>query len=471
MTTWFSTMSAERTARSAIFSAILFFCSCSSGAANAPLLVQAHYTSPLQGISAARFEDVLRGKITSFAKLGGPDSPITLYCDRAIYKKFKAAYPGAPMRETDTAADSVVARDRSALIISDIRGVAPHLKLLPVDGQYPWGALGKDYAIDPPGGYPLRLPGAASWDPVKHISVVQTGVTAMTRAFIPAVDRRGDLLYPVRHTMDISSRADIAVTSNEVSFLDPCTYPLRDNLSFCSPTRFFRVLTASGFDVIELTGNHNNDFGRRHSLRTLEMIRKAGMSYFGGGENSDDAERIRFVKAKGYTVAFVGFNEIGPPAAWATKNGPGAARLTMALLEEKVKEAAAKADVVFVSIQCGNENSPVPWKDQRRYLRRAVEMGATVTVSSSAHRAMGLEFYRGRFISYGLGNFLFDQMHTINHRRGMIARHHFYEGRHIQTELIPYLIHDHCRPVPVHGHEARGLLDYVFQHSLGEVFR
>ncbi len=84
---------------------------------------------------------------------------------------------------------------------------------------------------------------------------------------------------------------------------------------------------------------------------------------------------------------------------------------------------------------------------------------------------MGLEFYRGKFISYGLGNFLFDQMQTIHHRQGLIARHHFYDGRHIQTELIPYIIHNYSEPVPVHDREAKELLDDVYRYSRGPVFK
>ncbi len=86
------------------------------------------------------------------------------------------------------------------------------------------------------------------------------------------------------------------------------------------------------------------------------------------------------------------------------------------------------------------------------------------------HRAMGQEFYHGRFISYGLGNFLFDQMQTINHRRGLIASYHIYNGRHIQTELIPYLLYNNSEPRIVSGKDAKELFDYVYRYSLGPVF-
>ena len=147
------------------------------------------------------------------------------------------------------------------------------------------------------------------------------------------------------------------------------------------------------------------------------------MAYYGGGAGRGGG--IRALSHGGRTAdSLHRFNEVGPPEAWATDTEAGAARLSKPLLEEKLREATAGAPIVFAMVQCTNENEPVPWPSQVRLFHRAVDLGATITGSSSAHRAMGLEFYRGRLIIYGLGNFLFDQMQTVHHRRGMIARHH-----------------------------------------------
>jgi hypothetical protein len=52
----------------------------------------------------------------------------------------------------------------------------------------------------------------------------------------------------------------------------------------------------------------------------------------------------------------------------------------------------------------------------------------------------------------------------------MFARHHFRDDRHVQTELIPYIIHEHCRPRLLRGGPARELMDEVFRYSRGPVF-
>jgi hypothetical protein len=439
-------------------------------AGEGPLVLQVHVTNPLSNISSTDLGRILSGRAGNFKEIGGKEMRIHIVADRRISARLEKAYPR--MKFTVRAFDEErVLSDRGFLGLSDVRGLAPCFKALYIDNTLPWGKILDDCSLEENAAYPVSLDGAEPWDPGLHLSIVQTGVTAMTRAFIPSVEKSGDILSPIRYTKRITSRADLAMTSNEVSFLEPCTYPLKNSLIFCSPTGYFKILKESGFDLIELTGNHNNDFGSRHNTRTIEMIEAAGMSYFGGGKNKSDAERVRYVSVKGTVIAFIGFNECGPDIAWATGTGAGAARFYGETFSRAIAEGVKKADAVFVTVQWCNEDNPNPQAIQKRYFRRAAELGATIIVSSSAHRPMGLEFYRGRFISYGLGNFLFDQMQSLNHRRGLIARHHLYRGKHVTTELIPYLIYDYSQPRIISGREARELFNEIFRYSEGPVFK
>lgn len=401
---------------------------------------------------------------------------VKIYTDKGISSLIKERFP---VLETITAdfqnecksGRGKISADRNFIGISDSRGLTPCFKTLYIKNRLPWGKRESDYRLTHTDNYPFMSEGAEPWQSDMHITLLQTGVTAMTRAFIRSVEKAGSFDYTVSETKNITGNADIAVTSNEVSFLDPCIYPLPDRMLFCSPSRYFEILKISGFDVIELTGNHNNDYGRNHNLATIDMIEKNGMVYFGGGKNRSDAEKVAYLGRKGIRFAFVGFNQWGPVKAWATENKPGAARLTQNTFIRNIKEARERSDFVIVSVQWGNENNPVPHKKQVKYFHMATELGADIMISSSAHRVMGIEFYHGRFISYGLGNFLFDQMQTLNHRRGVIARHHFYGKKHIETELIPYMIYNYSEPRLLVGEKSDTVRMNIFKYSRGPVFR
>jgi len=291
----------------------------------------AHFTNPIDSVRKEDLAALLDGRIADFRRAAGSARALRLVVDERIAGALLKAYPRLRAEVARLDCDESLAADRSILGLCDVRALRPHFKLIAVDGAFPWGRRVDDYTIDREAAYPLLLSGAMQWKPKSSFTVVQTGVTAMTRAFIAGVYRSGDVLYPVRETAPITAQADIALTSNEVSFLDPCTYPLKDRTRFCSPSRFFKILAHSGFDIIELTGNHNNDFGRRPNAHTLQLLRENGIAYYGGGKNRAEAERVLYHATGDVRIAFVGFNEVGPPEAWATDNEAGAARLSKAL--------------------------------------------------------------------------------------------------------------------------------------------
>jgi poly-gamma-glutamate capsule biosynthesis protein CapA/YwtB (metallophosphatase superfamily) len=452
--------------------AIFAFLPCGIKASNSgPLLIQTHFTSILENLSSKQAIRILSGKFDEIKSLHQKNGKISIYVDRRIAHEFQKEFPDCIAVYADFDAFNFAGSDRSFLAFSDIRGLKPWNKCISIDAILPWGAKDDDYVLNKSKNYPLMKNWCEPWIEDQHLSIVQTGVTAMTRAFIPAVEKSGDLFMPIRYVKSITKNADIATTSNEVSFLNPCEYPLKNNLLFCSPLRYFEILKEAGFDVIELTGNHNNDFGCKYSLSTIDLIQNSGMLYYGGGRNDNDAYLIRNLHVKKTNVSFVGFNEYGPEPAFADKLRAGAAKLSSEIFIQGVKRAAENAQISIIAVQWGNENNPRPDKKQIEYSRRAADLGATITISSSAHRAMGIEYYKGKFISYGLGNFLFDQMQSISHRRGVIARHHFYRQKHISTELIPYIIDNYSQPRLLKGTEGRSLLEEIFSYSLGVIFK
>ena len=65
----------------------------------------------------------------------------------------------------------------------------------------------------------------------------------------------------------------VAIThiSDEVPFLDDCVAdPSENNLILCSDTDYWATLAAVGTDIVGLSGNHVNDFGREGARRSLQ---------------------------------------------------------------------------------------------------------------------------------------------------------------------------------------------------------
>ena len=75
---------------------------------------------------------------------------------------------------------------------------------------------------------------------------------------------------------------------------------------------------------------------------------------------------------------------------------------------------------------------------------------------------MSMEIYNSSFIHYGLGNLFFDQMDNLMNRKGFIDRHIFYDGKHINTELLTIMIEDYAQPRPMNDYERNELLSDAF---------
>jgi poly-gamma-glutamate synthesis protein (capsule biosynthesis protein) len=87
-----------------------------------------------------------------------------------------------------------------------------------------------------------------------------------------------------------------------------------------------------------------------------------------------------------------------------------------------------------------------------------------------------VEIYKGKFIAYAHGNFIFDQMWSYETRVGVLGKYTFYDpcgpdpptpwspGRPscpilVAVEYIPTLIEDWAQPVPMTGAERQAVLD------------
>jgi poly-gamma-glutamate synthesis protein (capsule biosynthesis protein) len=115
----------------------------------------------------------------------------------------------------------------------------------------------------------------------------------------------------------------------------------------------------------------------------------------------------------------------------------------------------------------------MPW--QLNDFRKAADAGAVIVSGSQAHAPLEMEFYKGAFIHYGLGNLFFGQMGNqppnpgmtpqIAQRYEFIDRHVIYDGRYISTELLTAMLEDYARPRPMTPDERAAFLSAYFGYS------
>ena len=349
----------------------------------------------------------------------------------------------------------------------------PRLKVLTVERQSPVRnnfdlsvyPLKINFALTGDQAASFKLP-ATNRDPSKLTVVLMTGVTALVRATATRMEIIG-LDYPAWNIGDTLRAADITHISNEVPFYTGCPYPdaRQEGLVFCSIPKYIKLLELVGTDVVELTGNHFQDYGSTATLQTLDMYKERGWPYFGGGSNLEDARKPALLTHNGNRFAFIGCNPIGPAFAWATETEPGAAPCDdYEWMKAEIASLTEKGYIVITTFQYIEYYDVVPTEQHVRDFRAIAEVGATIVNGSQAHIPQAMEFYDGAFIHYGLGNLFFDQMDGPS-RREFLDRHVFYEGRYISTELVTAMLEDFARPRLMRSDERLAILTKIFEAS------
>jgi poly-gamma-glutamate synthesis protein (capsule biosynthesis protein) len=301
-----------------------------------------------------------------------------------------------------------------------------------------------------------------NFDPLKMTSVILTGTTAMVRYLALRMEEKG-VLYPGRNIRDLLRRADITHISNEVSFDPNCppAVPLRREARFCSDPKYIDLLKDVGADIIELTGNHNLDWGYSPYQFSLDLYQKEGLRYYGGGANSDEARKPLLIEHNGNKLAFLGCSPAGPENVWATTRLAGSAKCDFEYIQVQITQLIKNGYLPIFTFQHFEVDDFKPHSSQRVDFQKIARMGAVIVSGSQSHFAQGMTFIDGHFVHYGLGNLFFDQMFEIN-RPAFIDQHFFYNGRYIGTVLETTLLEDYAKPRNMSVKEREAFLDTVF---------
>lgn len=431
------------------------------------------------GISLAELRSAWRGEPA------GPFGDLPLLLDEGTLGVFSYLWgepaPGAILA---LPADELLAyawETRPAWALLPFEQLEPRWKVLEVDGISP---LHRDFDI---AAYPLTIqfsfqhldgsqsspPPLAGFpttnrDPARLTTLNMTGVTALVRATAETMRRHG-ILHPAQDIGDWLRDADLTHISNEVPFTPDCPLPnpRQEDLIFCSNPAYIELLEYLETDIVELTGDHFNDYGPEAMLYTLDLYVEKGIPFYGGGYNEAEARQPLIIEHNGNRLAFLGCNAKGGGYATARGDAPGAVECDFDYLEAEIARLKREGYIPIVTFQHFEYYTYDPQPNLIADFRRVAEAGAAIVSGSQAHQPHGFEFHTDALLHYGLGNLFFDQYHFgLPTGHAFIDRHVFYDGRHISTELLGIRFIDFARSRPVTPEEREELLRVTFDASL-----
>ena len=294
------------------------------------------------------------------------------------------------------------------------------------------------------------------------INIIVAGDVVPSDRTVPLFkDKKTEYLFG--EVMPVLKESDYAVVNFEAPVVIDKGNPIKKSgPNLAAPPQTMEVIKEAGFNMITLANNHFRDQGRTGVMDTLHSAVKVGLDYVGGGENLAEAQKTKYVTIKDKKFAFLNFCE--QEYSIATEKYGGSNPYDIINITRLIQEAKATADYVILIIHGGIEHYPLPSPRMKKEYRFFVDAGADAVINHHQHCFSGYEFYKGKPICYGIGNFCFDMPKYINNGlwdKGYLAKLTIDEGQ-ISLSRIPY---SQCFEEP----RVRLLEESAFEEKLSEL--
>lgn len=230
--------------------------------------------------------------------------------------------------------------------------------------------------------------------------------------------------------------------------------------NFRSRPENLKILTAAGFNLLNIANNHVWDYGEQGFLDTLKHLEKGRWRYVGGGRDRDEAERVTLLRFPELTVGFLGMTSTNPKEGWAKPGKPGVMYSDFTRVRDAVARAKKRCDVLVVSFHGGTELAPEPNDIQKSVSRAAIDGGADLFLGHHPHVLQPVELYKGKPIVHSLGNFFFVSPSTATRPTAVVRAELSKEGVK-SLEIVP-VDGNWGRPKPadpVMAAEIRGVMN------------
>lgn len=179
------------------------------------------------------------------------------------------------------------------------------------------------------------------------------------------------------------------------------------------------ILKQSGLTLLSLANNHTLNQGQAGLDNTRRVLKNAKLQYFGDPKN-----RTGYALTKtfgGRKVTFIGYDQLDG--------------LITNVLKE-VRAAHRRGEYVIVVPHWGAEYKLGVQRGLQIQAHQLIDAGADMILGGHPHVVEPLEVYKGKFIAYSLGNFIFDQYFSTDTQQGLMLKINF-TNTQVQIRIIP----------------------------------
>lgn len=272
------------------------------------------------------------------------------------------------------------------------------------------------------------------------------------KVFKQYVDEKG-YDYFLQNVRELFQSDDLTVVNLEGPLTDVGTMTTKSGICFRGEPEWTAILTGSSVELCNFANNHNMDMGQEGFNRTLQALDDAQIGYC-------VYEHVYHTTIKGVRVTALGFDK------WANQKDE---------VVQAIKRERSNCDILIVNIHWGREMHYEAMSDQKAMGHAIVDAGADLVIGTHPHVFGGVEFYKGKYIAYSLGNFCFGGNTIPSDQRAMIFQQQFIvengEIRDGGINIIPCLVSGNPKkndfqPYILAAKEGTALLKKIARYSI-----
>ncbi|MFH0779228.1 MAG: CapA family protein [Parcubacteria group bacterium] len=304
----------------------------------------------------------------------------------------------------------------------------------------------------------------------KTISLFAVGDIMLSRNVGQKMVEYKDYHYPFLKLKNLISAADISFGNLESPIVAGA--PVKEgSFLFRADPASAESLAFAGFDMLSLANNHILNQGKAGLDKTINYLSEQNVGYCGAEKKAGD--RLKIFTADDFKVGFFcySYGPTGLPAGQAGSADVFEMNQKQLLADLKSATTAGgrgpaqsgkgKADFIVVSMHDGVEYSHDNSVHQAEFARAAIDSGADLVIGHHPHVIQNMEQYKGKYIFYSLGNFVFDQMWSLDTRQGVAVKFVITKSGVQSIEYYPIMIDDYSQPRLANDSERGAILKYL----------
>ncbi len=293
-------------------------------------------------------------------------------------------------------------------------------------------------------------------------SFIAVGDIMLSRDVADHIIRAKDPTLTFQNANSLLTSGDFNFGNLESPLSGSNTYTFSNQFIFNAPPYVLSGLKQY-FRILNTANNHSYDQGKVGIDYTLSALAQNGITTVGTGSNLDDAWQGKVVEKNGVRIGFLGASYT--PANTGVNNDYVAVIKDTTRLTQAIAVLRQHADFIVVAMHAGVEYTRTPNPVQTKFAHAAIDAGADMIIGAHPHWIQPLEQYKGKYIFYSLGNFVFDQGFSQDTKEGLALKVTIGGNSLKEVDLIPVIIEHNCCPRLATTAETKTILTKINQPS------